>query len=543
MSVLRVLLAGLLLVSGAALSAQDAVKKPGIADPAKLEGKVLNKASPDDVRVLGILAFSLMNEAQARGKPVPLAQLALSAQAVKAYNAKDHETAYRLATRFILLRRGMELNEETEVASSLDFHLDRRIAGPKEVLTASLVPLFDLGKPLSAIYTAKVNVQNAEGKDMLLLPPVPIHRLKNEPIELSLKGLKDGRYTATYELFSPSGKSLVKCDRPFLIHATARPRVEKLTRSLDMIRSLGDSAAPRLQSALESLECVVEFAQRTLKEYVTSHGLVSHPMVIRLRGSGPTRAPGDQFDIEKDLVLAEKLAAGLLKGTNGLNTMTGDLHLGYRSAVDNSMQPFRLLVPKNYDPAKKYPLIVALHGATGDENTYMDRYLVPGTQDSLFKKLGEERGYILVSPNGRGPFGGYTGDSEKDVLDVLDRVLQSWSVDPKQVFLTGHSMGAVGTWLIGFRHPERFAALAPLAGRPQDLKSMSLAKAAHLPVMMFHGSKDTIATVQAARELVKVAEKALKHFKYVEHPDDDHFIIGVTSMPKIFDFFDAQRKK
>src|SRR5262249_61315620 len=105
-------------------------------------------------------------------------------------------------------------------------------------------------------------------------------------------------------------------------------------------------------------------------------------------------------------------------------------------------------------------------------------------------------------------------------------------VHPQQVFLTGHSMGAVGTWLIGFRHPERFAALAPLAGRPQNLKDIAMTKAPHLPVLMHHGTKDTIATIQAARDLVKVAENELKHFKYIE-TQDDHFVIGVTSMPAI----------
>src|SRR5262249_24547489 len=150
--VLALLLIGVAVSTGTAQSKDTKPAAPGIGDPAKLEGKGLNKVQPGDVRLVGILCFSLINQATAKEEPNPLAQLALSGLAVKAYNEKDYETAFRYAARFILLRRGIELNEGTELASSLDFKLGRKLIAPGEELPIRVVPLFTLGRPLSDVY-------------------------------------------------------------------------------------------------------------------------------------------------------------------------------------------------------------------------------------------------------------------------------------------------------------------------------------------------------------------------------------------------------
>lgn len=125
-------------------------------------------------------------------------------------------------------------------------------------------------------------------------------------------------------------------------------------------------------------------------------------------------------------------------------------------------------------------------------------------------------------------------------MDVLNRVQRIYSIDPGQVFLTGHSMGGQGTWTLGFKHPDKFAALAPVAGRPQDAAIMKSSPAK--PVLFSQGGKDTLATPEQARLLAEAAKKQLTNFKYQEYPDDDHFVVRVHSLPAIFDFFDAWRK-
>ncbi|MCH8853387.1 MAG: hypothetical protein IID41_12165, partial [Planctomycetes bacterium] len=115
-----------------------------------------------------------------------------------------------------------------------------------------------------------------------------------------------------------------------------------------------------------------------------------------------------------------------------------------RSPVDGELGPFRIFVPEGYDPDQAYPFVIALHGAGGDENSFMDRY------QGLYKKNAQDRGYIVASVNGRGPYGGYRGDSGQDVIDVLDMIEATYRIDKDRRYIMVHSMGGGGTVLVGF---------------------------------------------------------------------------------------------
>jgi poly(3-hydroxybutyrate) depolymerase len=203
-------------------------------------------------------------------------------------------------------------------------------------------------------------------------------------------------------------------------------------------------------------------------------------------------ASTDPFDITRDLTLADELSTALLARKDRLPTRTGDLHLACRSGVDATLQPFRVFVPAGFDRLRKYPLIIALHGSAGDENSYMDGYLSPETGHNRLKELAQEHGYILATPKGGGPWDGYQGNAERNVLDVMDRMLRIYPVDSGRVFLTGHSMAGLGTWTIGFGHPQRFGALAPVApafgGRfPPALLARMFVNAPAMPVLFSTG--------------------------------------------------------
>src|SRR5262249_18458973 len=64
----------------------------------------------------------------------------------------------------------------------------------------------------------------------------------------------------------------------------------------------------------------------------------------------------------------------LAKGEHPLRAKRGDIHWAYRSTVDDTAQPFRFYIPANYDAKKKWPMIVALHGMGGDENSFFTGY-------------------------------------------------------------------------------------------------------------------------------------------------------------------------
>ncbi|MBI3651007.1 MAG: prolyl oligopeptidase family serine peptidase [Acidobacteria bacterium] len=213
----------------------------------------------------------------------------------------------------------------------------------------------------------------------------------------------------------------------------------------------------------------------------------------------------------------------------------GDFRKAYWSKVDNTLQPYRLFVPTNYDSTKAYPLIIALHGMGGDENSYFDLYL-----QGAFKVEAEKRGYIVACPKGREPASMYTGAAERDVLDVLEEVRRAYRIDAERIYMTGHSMGGFGTWSIAINHPDLFAALAPVAGGGNPA---ALAKIAHIPQLVVHGDNDKTVAVERSRVMVEAAKKVGAEVKYLEIPNGDHGSVAGRTFKDVYDFFDSHKRK
>jgi predicted esterase len=244
---------------------------------------------------------------------------------------------------------------------------------------------------------------------------------------------------------------------------------------------------------------------------------------------------GEPFDFEDDLPFAESLVSAILDKKDPWRGRAGALRLAYRSGVDKTLQPFRLYIPPKFKAGKSNPLVVLLHGAGGDENTYFG----PFAGDALLKRAADRR-MFLVSPRGRGPVGGYVKDSAQDVLDVTRLVSEQFNIDPGLVYLTGHSMGAMGAFSLGFNNPGVFRAIAPCAGVPTGAPAGPLlAKAPGLPVLLTQGGRDALVRSEVARRFADEARKSLTSFEYKEFPGADHFSIGLAALSETLDFFQS----
>ncbi|MCI0527839.1 MAG: prolyl oligopeptidase family serine peptidase, partial [Nitrospira sp.] len=152
--------------------------------------------------------------------------------------------------------------------------------------------------------------------------------------------------------------------------------------------------------------------------------------------------------------------------------------------VGDAEMNYGLYVPASYDPFRRYPLIICLHGAGFDGNTYLDRWQ---------PRLGED--YILACPTlGGGDW--WTREGEELVLAVLLKVSREYHIDSNRVFLTGMSTGGIGTFLIGLNHPDRFAALIPMAGVLPHTLFPLLDNAKNTPFYLIHGAQDQVMPVQ-----------------------------------------------
>jgi predicted peptidase len=191
------------------------------------------------------------------------------------------------------------------------------------------------------------------------------------------------------------------------------------------------------------------------------------------------------------------------------------LELGGRS------YPYALYVPRAYDPSRSWPLILFLHGK-GECGRDGSRQLRVGLAPELVARP-ERWPFLVLFPQ-------KPGDDEEweqheiALLAMLDEVAGSFRVDPSRVLLTGLSQGGHGTWVLGARHPERWAALVPICGYAaaprrdhlaDDLGGPFIGGAgdlapalSRLPIWAFHGEADDVVPVAATLELVAAVQAA-----------------------------------
>ncbi len=221
---------------------------------------------------------------------------------------------------------------------------------------------------------------------------------------------------------------------------------------------------------------------------------------------------------------------------------------------------YHLYVPQKYDPKAGAPLVVALHG-------YGVNY---GFFFSFVKELPalcEQYGFICVAPNGYSTSGWYGAPmsvpgapppgsklpvpqagsekeqllerelSELDVMQVIDSVKREYKVDAKRTYLMGHSMGGFGTWFLGQKHIDKWAAIAPMSGINENgLNALDMKKLARIPVMVAVGEQETD-TVVTSKKAVAALKAAGGEVAYVEIAGGTHGSMVAPSTARILEFF------
>jgi poly(3-hydroxybutyrate) depolymerase len=253
-----------------------------------------------------------------------------------------------------------------------------------------------------------------------------------------------------------------------------------------------------------------------------------------------------QFDLARELTAAEAIAASAKGGKDPFVGRTGDFERHYMLDAAAEIMPYRVFVPKTYNASKPAPLVVTLHGLGSSEDTFMDAYA------RSIPQLAEKYGYIAVSPLGYRPDGfygfSYGNDaasrrkqelSEQDVMQVLARMRRDYKIDDRRIYLMGHSMGAIGTWFLGAKYPDIWAALGTVAGtgNPQTMTAMK-----HIPQFVVHGDADPTVPVGGSKRMVEEMKKLGVDHVYVEVPGGNHTDIAIPNFAAMFGFFDAKRK-
>src|ERR1041384_5594510 len=162
---------------------------------------------------------------------------------------------------------------------------------------------------------------------------------------------------------------------------------------------------------------------------------------------------------------------------------------------------YYLYVPEKL-PSKP-PLILTFHGSSRDGSSLVEKW----------KDIADKEGFILAGPNSlNSSRWSSTDDSEDFIREIVEQLRGKYSIDPKRVFLFGHSAGAVYALNLSMSQSEYFAATAVHAGSwrsKEELSYIHLAKR-KTPIAIFIGDVDQFFPL----DLVKKTEELLKAYQF-----------------------------
>ena len=202
--------------------------------------------------------------------------------------------------------------------------------------------------------------------------------------------------------------------------------------------------------------------------------------------------------------------------------------------------PYRLLLPKNFDATKKYPLILVLHGA-GERGSDNEAQLVHGAKLFVQDSVREKYPAIVVFPQcakesywAPVQFGQDSGGKRtfsypptapatrpmQLVMQLLDTLDRNFKLDDDRIYVGGLSMGGMGTFDLVARKPKTFAAAFPICGggAPEHAKSLRRPK-----WCVFHGDADAVVPWQLSEKMVEAIKgQKRSSVKFTLYPGVNH---------------------
>ena len=200
--------------------------------------------------------------------------------------------------------------------------------------------------------------------------------------------------------------------------------------------------------------------------------------------------------------------------------------------------PYVVYVPRDFDRARKWPVILFLHGA-GERGSDGLRPTQIGLSAAIRSDSSRVPAIVVfpqVPSDER-----WIGEPADAAMAALDAATKEFHGDRNRTYLTGLSMGGYGTIHLALAHPERFAALVVVCGGllphattvsvqrspliPADAGPYAFVARAlrDKPVWLFHGAADQTIPVDESRHIYAELQSAgAKDAHYNEYPGVGH---------------------
>lgn len=167
-------------------------------------------------------------------------------------------------------------------------------------------------------------------------------------------------------------------------------------------------------------------------------------------------------------------------------TVESSLSVGGKTRTFN----FHLPPAHGADPAKKWPLVLVLHGSGGDA--------VNAEEMTHFTAIAEAEGFVVVYPEGeddqwndrRG--GGSEADDVTFIRALIDDEIAKHAVDPRRVYVTGMSNGGMMSFRLACELSDKIAAASAVAGLMPKIGEGECRPTHPMPMAIIAGSEDPI---------------------------------------------------
>ena len=279
--------------------------------------------------------------------------------------------------------------------------------------------------------------------------------------------------------------------------------LEAVRDRLDEAASSATTGITGLQAARQAPQPMIA-AYRALRSY-SAGAAALYPLAAHLR-------PVSQFFLEP-WARDDKQRLALLDATASDRPGVGITHFG---GAPGTRGGFSLYVPEYYDSARAWPLIVAMHGGSGNGGAFLWSWL----------REARTRGLILLAPTAQGP----TWSLMEPELDgagierMVEQVASEWTIDQGRKLMTGMSDGGTFSYVWGLRQACRFTHLAPIAAafHPMLVSMADSARVKGLPIHIVHGAQDWMFPSHTAAMAERVLQQAGAAVVYREIADLSH---------------------
>lgn len=204
---------------------------------------------------------------------------------------------------------------------------------------------------------------------------------------------------------------------------------------------------------------------------------------------------------------------------------------------DKIILPYLFYMPREYFSGRyeKRPLVLFLHGK-GERGKDLNLLKRQGLPKMI--AAGSDFPFFMISPQ-------ITEDKNEwpldAVHDIVMKIADEYPVDRSRIYITGISMGGFGTWELGAKFPNTFAAAAPICGWGSASK---VCRMKNIPVWTFHNQGDAVVPVKDTLDIAQRLELCGGNVRKTVYPKNSHDAWTETYQnPAFMEWLLSQKKK